>query len=160
MSFTGAINAVISNFANFQGRAVRSEYWYWLLFCVLIGFGIGIISAILSAILGTRVIGYVIEGLFELAILVPSIAVAIRRLHDLDKSGWWLLISIGPSIAGFLFAFVLPFLGHLFSFAALVCDIVLLVWFCMPGTRGPNRFGGGGDSFARPGPMPMPVGFN
>jgi uncharacterized membrane protein YhaH (DUF805 family) len=107
------------------------------MFCVIVGFVIGLIGGIFAAILGVKVVGTLLRLLFELAILIPSIAVGVRRLHDLDKSGWWLFLSFVPLVGG----------------------IILLVWFCTPGTRGPNRFGGG-NSFVSTGPMPMPVGFN
>ena len=74
-----------------------------------------IVTGIIDAILGISVI----EGLFGLATLLPSIAVAVRRLHDLDRSGWWILIGL------------IPLIGW----------IILIVWYCSRGTVGPNRFG-------------------
>jgi uncharacterized membrane protein YhaH (DUF805 family) len=97
---------------DFTGRALRSEYWYWIL-------GIVIISVVLSIIdisIGTQVLSY----LFSLATLLPGLAVGARRLHDTDRSGWWLLLGLIP----------------------LVGAIILIVWFATEGTSGPNRFGG------------------
>jgi uncharacterized membrane protein YhaH (DUF805 family) len=96
---------------DFRGRAARSEFWTF----TLINVAIEIILAVLSQSIG--VLGPV-EQLFALAILVPSIAVGIRRLHDLDRTGWWLLIELTG-----------------------IGLIVLLVWYCMAGTPGSNRFG-------------------
>ncbi len=135
MSFTQAISTCLSKYVDFQGRAVRSEYWWWTLFYVLIS----IVGNVCTRIGGLffDLIG-IACGLLSLAILLPTIAVGVRRLHDLDKSGWWLFLGLIPLVGG----------------------IILLVWNCTPGTRGPNRFGGGGDGFSRAGPMPMPVGYN
>jgi len=77
---------VLKQYADFNGRARRSEYWYFALFNVLISFGIGIISGFLNLpFLGT---------LYSLAVLIPGIAVAVRRMHDVGKSGWFVLIPI------------------------------------------------------------------
>jgi uncharacterized membrane protein YhaH (DUF805 family) len=89
---------VLKNYAVFDGRASRQEYWMFVLFNIIIAFVIGLVSGILSGIMKTdqSVLGII----YNLAVLVPSIAVAIRRMHDTDRSGWW---SIVP-IAGLIFA--------------------------------------------------------
>ncbi|MEA1921891.1 MAG: DUF805 domain-containing protein [Pseudomonadota bacterium] len=92
---------VLKKYAVFSGRARRKEYWMFFLFNVIITFVLGIIEWLLgsSGILGT---------LYSLAILVPSIAVSIRRLHDTGRSGWWLLIGIIPFIGAIvLFIFMI-----------------------------------------------------
>jgi uncharacterized membrane protein YhaH (DUF805 family) len=111
MNFVEAIQSGFSNYVNFSGRAVRSEYWYWVLFAI-IG---AIVTEIIDHILGI----VAIYPLFALAVFLPGIAVGVRRLHDLDRSGWWLLLSLIP----------------------LVGAIILIVWFCGRGTAGPNQFG-------------------
>ena len=95
MKFDEAIRSVINRYAQFTGRASRSEYWYWVLFLVLASAAIGIASSVVSAV------GY-LSWLFNLATIVPSIAVAVRRLHDVGKSGWWLLASLVPVDDGLL----------------------------------------------------------
>lgn len=102
---------VMQNYAVFDGRARRTEYWMYTLFCIIFS----IVANIIDAIIGYPIFSF----LFGLAVLIPSLAVGVRRLHDTDKSGWWMLIAL------------VPFIGA----------IVLLVFFCMEGTRGPNRFG-------------------
>ena len=122
MSFPQAIEAGIKNYVNFNGRAVRSEYWFWVLFTLL-----GQIAlTIIDMVIGIRVL----TVLFALSTLLPGLAVSVRRLHDLDKSGWYLLLVLIP----------------------LVGAIILIVWACQEGTRGPNRFGptGPGTAGARP----------
>ena len=103
---------VLKNYTGFSGRARRTELWmFWL-----INLGIAIVLTVIESILG---LPGVLSGLYNLAILLPSIAVGMRRLHDTDRSGWWLLI-----------AFV-PLLGA----------IVLLIFFCLEGTKGDNQYG-------------------
>jgi uncharacterized membrane protein YhaH (DUF805 family) len=114
MEFGEAISTGFSNYATFTGRATRPEYWYWVLFGVLAAVVFWIIQVVIS-----RFGGQTLQWLFNLATIVPTIAVATRRLHDTDRSGWWQLLCFIPVIGW----------------------IVLLVWFCQPGTYGSNRFG-------------------
>ncbi len=81
---------VLENYTTFTGRANRNEYWYFVLFSGLISIGISIVASILSSITGADL--SFISNLYSLAILLPSIAVAIRRMHDVNKSGWFILI--------------------------------------------------------------------
>lgn len=111
MTFTEAITSGFSNYVNFNGRAARSEFWYWTLFTFLV-------SVVLGAIdygIGSGVLG----DLWGLATFLPGLAVAARRLHDTDRSGFW------------LFLLVLPLVGI----------IVLIVWWCFAGTPGSNQYG-------------------
>lgn len=77
-----------NKFAEFSGRSTRSEYWYFVLFNFLIQIGLSIILELL----GDKGIGSAVIGLYALAVLIPSIAVTVRRLHDVGKSGWMILI--------------------------------------------------------------------
>jgi len=85
---------VLQNYVNFNGRARRSEYWYFVLFNIII--------SILLAIIGT-VVGAadIISNIYSLAVLLPSIAVSVRRMHDVGKSGWFILIPIYNLILAF-----------------------------------------------------------
>lgn len=105
MTLGESISTCFSKYAKFDGRAARSEYWWFMLFIFLV-------SCIATSINDT------VYGIVAIALLVPHLAVASRRLHDLDKTAWWLLLGLVP-----------------------IANIVLLVWFCMKGTQGPNRFG-------------------
>jgi uncharacterized membrane protein YhaH (DUF805 family) len=110
---------VLQRFAKFDGRAGRAEFWWFALATWLIFLVLWIVTGILFAIadaLGV-IASIAIIGL-SLALIIPSIAVAIRRLHDTDKSGWWLLIGL------------IPFGG-----------IVLLIFYILEGTPGPNQYG-------------------
>jgi uncharacterized membrane protein YhaH (DUF805 family) len=104
--------AVLKNYAGFSGRARRTEYWMFLLFNVLISIGLGIVEAILGT-------GGVVGILYSLAVLVPGLAVSIRRLHDTNRSGWWLLVALVP----------------------IVGVIVLIVFAAQEGTEGANAYG-------------------
>ena len=120
MSAVDAIKSVFSQYAGFAGRARRSEYWWFFLFTLILSFIAGILDGALGTSIGsgpssTGVVGLVVG----LALLLPGLAVAVRRLHDTDRSGWWLLIGLVPLVGG----------------------IVLLVFFVMGGTRGSNRYG-------------------
>lgn len=81
-----AISTCLSKYATFTGRASRSEYWFFFLFIFLIG----IVAGIIAGIVGSDAIGYAIQAAFW----IPGLAVSIRRMHDVDKSGWFILIPI------------------------------------------------------------------
>ena len=98
-----------------KGRARRPEYWWWVLFNVLVGLALGIIDLVLASV----GIPAVLSNLANLAFLLPSLAVGARRLHDTDRSGWWLLL------------WLIPLIGW----------IIVIVFLCQRGTDGPNRFG-------------------
>ncbi|MBJ7470511.1 MAG: DUF805 domain-containing protein [Solirubrobacteraceae bacterium] len=102
MSYTQAIADGFSKYVQFSGRSSRSAYWWWALFAFVVGavtYGIG-------AAIGTMVLYYIAT----LALLLPGIAVGVRRLHDTGRSGWWYLIVFVPVIGGFvlLFFFIQP----------------------------------------------------
>lgn len=114
MNFQEAITSGFRHYVNFSGRAPRSAYWYWVLFVVLVSIGLGILD---RAVFPYSEISP-LSTIWSLAVFLPGLAVAIRRLHDLDRSGWWTLL-------------VLTGIGA----------ILLIIWFCMRGTAGKNRFG-------------------
>ena len=115
MQFPEAIRSGFRNYVTFAGRAARSEYWYWTLFVVLVSTAGAIADHAIFVDPGST-------GLFgaltSLALFLPGLAVSVRRLHDIDRTGWWLLIALTG-----------------------IGLIVLLVFDCMRGTIGPNRFG-------------------
>jgi uncharacterized membrane protein YhaH (DUF805 family) len=116
---------------NFSGRASRSEYWYWVLFTTL--------AEIVTSIVGYGIGYQVTTSVFGLAVLLPGLAVVIRRLHDFDRSGWWILLLFVPV------AFVMFHRPAQRDddrvYIPLISAIVLIVWYCTKGTEGPNRFG-------------------
>jgi uncharacterized membrane protein YhaH (DUF805 family) len=116
MGFKDAISYCFRNYVGFKGRAARSEYWYWTLFVYLL--------LIVAWLIDMTVFGFNTTGvnpmtvLASLATLLPTLAVSARRLHDVDRSGWWALL-------------IFTMVGY----------IVLIYWACLRGTVGANRFG-------------------
>lgn len=117
MDFFQAVNKCIRNYATFTGRASRSEYWYFALFFFI---GHMITNTLDNAFFhANNDAQHTITTLFSLVLLLPAIAVAVRRMHDVNRSGWWLLIEL--TIIGIIYP--------------------ILVWKCTKGTTGPNNFG-------------------
>ncbi len=133
----------LKRYAEFSGRSRRMEYWMFILLTVIVSVvlaGPSYYSIVSQAMVDPLVTeadpfagvgtlglaGLGLYGLFFLAILIPSIAVTIRRLHDRDMSGWWYL--------GFIVASIIPLVGF-------VASIAFIVVMFLPGTDGPNRFG-------------------
>lgn len=111
MGLPDAVRAVLTQYAGFSGRARRSEYWWF----ALASFLASVVASIIDAAIGVSIL----EWILTLALLVPSLAVAVRRLHDTGRSGWWLLMGLIP----------------------LVGAIVLLVFFCQDSRPGTNQYG-------------------
>ncbi|MXW06213.1 MAG: DUF805 domain-containing protein [Gemmatimonadetes bacterium] len=111
---------VLKKYAVFEGRARRKEYWLFFLFSVVIVTILTVIDEFmgLKFELGGENLGF-LSTLYYLGIAIPYLAVIVRRLHDTDRSGWWILISLIPLIGG----------------------IILLVFTIIEGTKGENRFG-------------------
>jgi len=103
---------VLKKYAVFSGRARRKEYWMFFLFNILIALALGFVEGLFGS-------PGVIGGLYSLAVLIPGIAVSIRRLHDTDRSGWWILVVFIPVIGG----------------------IALLVLMALDSKEGTNKYG-------------------
>lgn len=104
VSFTDAISTCFSKYGKFSGRARRSEYWYWTLFSVLIGF----IAGAVEEVAGTSFIAPIVV----FGLLLPSLAVGARRLHDVGRSGWFLLLLVAPLGPFFLLYWFVKDSGH------------------------------------------------
>ena len=128
MDFMTAVKTcILEKYINFQDRAPRSEYWWFALF------NIG--GAVLLGLIGITIL----QTLWSLALFLPGIAVSIRRLHDLDKSGWWLLLPLGTLIlGGIIGALLMPIIGGIIYLAGVA---ILIYWFVQKGTDGANQFG-------------------
>ena len=112
MTFAEAVRSGFDHYVKFDGRASRPAFWWWFLFGILVGIGASIIDAIIGSF-------GVVSGLAALALLLPNLSVAIRRLHDTGHTGWWVLISLIP-IIGF---------------------IVLLIFYLRQSDPGENQYG-------------------
>ena len=109
MGFIDSVKSVLmNNFANFEGRASRSEYWWFYLFTFLMALLLGVIDGVMLAIMDVPITSLLwtlspMATLFQLAILIPSLAVMVRRFHDLGKSGWWFFILLIPCVGIILY---------------------------------------------------------
>ncbi len=97
MGFVEAVQSCFRQYVGFSGRARRSEYWWFFLFTVLVSMVASVLDSIFGTMSDTTNVG-VIGTIASLALLLPSIAVAIRRLHDTSRSGWWILIGLIPIV--------------------------------------------------------------
>lgn len=165
----------LKKYAQFSGRSRRKEFWMYILFVIIVT----IVLSILDAMLGlggstyssntlpdgatgiggaAGVSGGILAGLFALATFIPSLAVQVRRLHDTNRSGWWILMPLVPYLAGAVLMLGGAMggvasggmtaasggalaLGGILMVIGGISAIVLLVFMCLDGTRGPNRFG-------------------
>lgn len=107
------MRAITQNYCNFNGRASRSEYWWYCLFVFALGVVIGIIFS------SSHTAMNVVSGLVNLALLLPGLGLAVRRLHDINKSGWWILLALIPAVGA----------------------IILIIWFCKESEPIPNAYG-------------------
>ncbi|MDE6120215.1 MAG: DUF805 domain-containing protein [Muribaculaceae bacterium] len=114
LTFEQAVRSAIQNhYCDFKGRASRSEYWWFVVFNIVISIAAGALGLI-SESLSTAV-----SGIISLALLLPGLGLSVRRLHDTDRSGWYLLLALIP----------------------LVGAIILIIWFAKASTPAENQYG-------------------
>lgn len=115
MGFVQSVSAALGNYVNFSGRARRPEYWYFSLFLFLVSIVLALIDVFVL-----KMPDYTpLSSVFSLAMLLPGVGVSIRRLHDIGRTGWWLLIAFIP----------------------LIGIIVLIYWACQPSEPQANAYG-------------------
>jgi uncharacterized membrane protein YhaH (DUF805 family) len=137
MDFFQAIETCFSKYAIFRGRAPRSEYWWFIFF-----------NAVVSI---TARVNPILSAIVPLALLLPHLAVAARRLHDTDRSAWFLFLPVVPAVSVLIVVGLMALAsqrtdmmlvaGIFGAIATLGCYLVLNIWYCQRGTLGPNRFG-------------------
>jgi uncharacterized membrane protein YhaH (DUF805 family) len=133
-------------YADFGGRSPRAEYWWFWLGYMLLNIVFQVVTRI-SPILG-------LLGLLYLGLIIPMIAVGVRRMHDTDRTGWWLLAPLGPYAIGLGLLFpkimsgattMTSFISYgpalAFMLIGFVLAIVVFIFTVLPGTKGPNRYG-------------------
>ncbi len=108
----------LKKYAVFSGRSRRMEFWYFVLFNIIVGVVLALIDMLIGTFSAASNIG-LLSGIYSLAVLIPTLALWVRRLHDIDRTGWWIFINLIP----------------------LIGTIVLLVFALTPGTPGSNRYG-------------------
>lgn len=114
LGFVDAVKRVINKYAEFNGRASRAEFWWWILACFIVSGALSLIAGIT----GIKLFN-IISGIFSLAILIPTLAVSWRRLHDTGRAGGWWFINFIPAVGW----------------------IIFVVFCCAPSEPQPNRFG-------------------
>ena len=115
VSFPDAIRLGFQNYFDFRSRSTRAEYWWWVLFVILTQQALNVVNIRIGI-------------LFGLAVLIPGLALGTRRLHDINKSGWWLLMWFGIFLIRFGIFLIAPV-------------IVLIVWHTKPSDEGTNKYG-------------------
>jgi uncharacterized membrane protein YhaH (DUF805 family) len=111
MSFSEAVKSGFDHYTKFDGRANKAAYWWWFLFAILVAIAANIVDSIIGSAIFSIIVG--------LGLLLPGLSVSIRRLHDTDRTGWWILIGLIP-IIGF---------------------IVLLIFYLQKSDPGDNKYG-------------------
>jgi uncharacterized membrane protein YhaH (DUF805 family) len=127
VGFTEAIQSGFQNYVKFDGRADRAAYWWWVLFTIIVSTVANVIDRAIGSTIVTTPAAAGVSGttfgvvatIASLVLFLPSLGLLVRRLHDTDRSGWWVLIT------------VIPIIGW----------IVLLFFLLQPGSLGPNRYG-------------------
>lgn len=119
LSFGASVSRVFSKYATFGGRATRSEYWWFYLFTVLVSVALSILQSVAGQDNGFAGFISIVSLLISLALFIPVLAVTVRRLHDTNRAGWWVLIGLIP----------------------LVGAIILLVFVLLRSDEVDNRFG-------------------
>ena len=118
VGFPDAVRLGLKGWNDFQGRSTRAEFWWFTLFTILASFLGGAIDAILVSV-------GVVQVIIQFALMIPGVAVGARRLHDINRTGWWQLSYLG-------FALIIP---------GLIAWAVLWYWAVQPSDQGSNRFG-------------------
>ncbi len=165
MGFGESIRHNFTHYVDFAGRAQRSQFWWWYLFLIIMqvvlstadsAFGLQMGRSETDVTVGDTTIPVVNGGvgllatLFSLAVVLPTVAVAVRRLHDTDRSGWWIIaplvayvaagVAVAVAVAAGAGAIVLAVVGLGFLVGAILA-IVLLIFYIQKGTQGPNTYG-------------------
>lgn len=133
-------HTVTEHYLDFAGRCARREFWYYVL-AYFVGY---IVLAIVQGILGT----HILTILYSLALLLPGVGISVRRLHDTDHSGWWLLIVAVPGVLMTVLSAMAYAAGSSSFLSAILLPIVVLgglallvYWYAQPGTAGSNTYG-------------------
>lgn len=140
MNMAEAIYVCFVKYATFSGRARRAEYWWFFLFTSGVPFAIGFFEGERTESISLLLI------IWMIAILVPSYAVAFRRLHDINRSGWWNLLPLASGVPLWFGSDILnaspgSIPGFAFLGLGVVFIVLPIVWLAWPGTKGANRFG-------------------
>jgi uncharacterized membrane protein YhaH (DUF805 family) len=133
---------VTEHYTDFQGRVRRQEFWYYVIAYVVAYVVLAVVQSVFRS--------HVLTGLYTLGLLLPTLGISVRRLHDTDKTGWWVVLAAVPLVLlGLLtsFAMMTGAYGMMFLTATLLpilslaAAALLIYWYAQPGTSGPNQYG-------------------
>ncbi|MGJ8562860.1 MAG: DUF805 domain-containing protein [Alphaproteobacteria bacterium] len=167
MKFWTAVKTCFQKYFDFKGRAQRTEYWWFYLFLTLVGIGLFFVDALLypiffpgnvtgityaqGVVAGMASDTTILSNVFSLATLIPTFAAGARRLHDIDKSGWWQILPLAPLVLMAIGFIMLSLAGEMTlvgtivaiigGIGTLVTVVLLLVWLATDSDKADNRFG-------------------
>lgn len=132
----------LKQYVDFSGRARRKEYWMFVLFNMIVSFVLGIVDFLIGATipLGVTPIG-IISSVYTLAVFLPGLAVLVRRLHDIGKSGWNILWYFLLAFMASVLSTILPIIAILLIICSFVVSIIFIVWMCKDSQPGDNKWG-------------------
>jgi uncharacterized membrane protein YhaH (DUF805 family) len=158
MTFTQAVRSALSSYATFSGRARRSEYWWYYLFTVLVSIVTSVVDGVLHTTFSNDI--GIVGSITSLALLLPTLAVTVRRLHDTGRTGWWILLPLVPLVATIVVGFAdvlaalsggdanrsplsapLTVLLVVCALLTLAAFVTFLVFLCLDSQPGPNKYG-------------------
>ena len=146
MTFGAAVRSALTNYWNFRGRASRSEYWWFFLLTWIVERCVVGVTALINAqaipwIAGAALL--VLLGGASIALFIPALSLAVRRLHDVDRSGVWLLVppAFFALLAAFIVVFERPVDGRVAFIWLAIPTLRVLIWHCTKGSSEPNEYG-------------------
>lgn len=127
------VDTLTNHYVDFDGRVGRTKFWYYVLVVVVLAILVGIVATVTTRYLST---------LFSLALLLPNLGMGIRRLHDIGKPWFYVLLPLVPSFLAFVFFFMLLWpLAMLCWLLTLAASLLLIYWYAQPGDPAPNMYG-------------------
>ena len=127
------VDTLTNHYVDFNGRIGRGRFWYYVLVVVVLAILVGIVASVTTRLL---------SSLFSLALLLPNLGMGVRRLHDIGKPWYWVLLPLVPSFLAivFFFMFLWP-LAMLCWLATLAASLLLIYWYAQPGDPAANQYG-------------------
>jgi uncharacterized membrane protein YhaH (DUF805 family) len=127
------VDTLTKHYVDFNGRVGRAQFWWYVLVSFILGFAVGIVAGVIHVPL--------LSSLFSLALLLPNLGIAVRRLHDTGKPGIYILIPIVPSVLAVICLFIFWPLALVCWLLTLAAAVLLIYWYIQPGDAGDNAYG-------------------
>ena len=127
------VDTVTKHYVDFNGRIGRSQFWYYVLVVVVLGIGVSILASFTTRLLSL---------LFSLALLLPNLGMGVRRLHDIGRPWFYVLLPVIPASLAWIFTFMfMGTLSMIFGLLTLAAMVLLIYWYAQPGETGTNAYG-------------------